>query len=164
VALFTRTEKLNAESYWAPRIADILSEESAEKARRLRAQHEDPAIKLTDEGIWSGHLKAVRIELAAVALARNNDAAMGSDATLALLEVMKARCPELVVLCDLYDRAFSDAAVDGVMVMSHISNASVTHGAMQPETLTWLREGFQAELRDRASEWKRLRLIKGEPD
>jgi hypothetical protein len=159
VALFTKKETVTAETYWAPRISDILSPESEEKARRLKEQHDDPAIKSADAGIWSGHLKAVRIELAAVALARNNAAAAGRDGTVALLEVMKARCPELVVLCDLYDRAFSDASVDGVMVMTHIFNASVTRSEMRPETLAWLREGFHAELRDRAMEWKRLRLV-----
>jgi hypothetical protein len=161
VALFTRKEIVTAEAYWAPRITDILSPESDDKARRLKERHEDPAVQSADAGLWAGHLKAVRIELAAMALARNNDAAMGSEATLVLLEVMKSRCPELVVLCDLYDRAFGDAAQDGVMLMTHIFNASVARGELRPDTLTWLRNGFNAELRDRASEWKRLRLTKG---
>jgi hypothetical protein len=161
VALFTRKEAVTAESYWAPRIDDILSDESEVKAQRLRAQHGDPAVQSADPRVWSAHLRATRIELAAVALTRNNDAAAGQEGSLALLDVMKQRCPELVVICDLYSRAFKDSAVDGVEVMTHIFNGAVTRGAMQPATFTWLRDGLQAELRERATEWKRLRLEKG---
>ena len=152
-------KKVDVDEYCAASLNTLFSPEREKVWEQLRQACNDPALSAIDRTAYINHIRAIMVELVLIAITKNCNMNIGSDARFFTMTYFKDHGATHVEEIErTYNQAFGAITGDGVAGMVTLFSDQLTDGKLRQDTKQRLHAEFYALLRPLFEEFKSIKL------
>jgi hypothetical protein len=152
-------KKMDVDEYCANSLSAIFSTEREKVWEQLRQACNDPALSAIDRTNYFNHIRAIMVELVLIAIAKNFNMDIGSDARFFAMTYFKNHAAtQIEDLGRTYNRVFGSTPGDGVSGLVASFSDQLTGGKLRQDTVKRLHSEFYSVLGSLFDEFKSIKL------
>jgi hypothetical protein len=152
-------KKVDVDEYCAGCMNALFSAEREEVWGQLREVCNDPALSAIDRTNYTSHIRAIMVELVLIAITKNFNVDIGSDARFFAMTYFKDHAASQIEdIGRTYNQAFGATAGDGIAGMVASFSNQLTDGKLRQDTMQRLHTEFYAVLRSLFDDFKSIKL------
>lgn len=152
-------KKRDVDDYCAASLKALFSANREEVWEQLRHACSDPALSGIDRTVYFNHIRAIMIELVLIAIAKNFNMDIGSDAHFFVLTYCREHgVSHIDDIRGTYSQAFGAIAQDGVAAIVVSFSGQLANGQLRHDTIERLYAEFYAVLNGLFDDFKSINL------
>lgn len=152
-------KKVDVDEYCAASLNALFSPDREKVWEQLRQACNDSALSAIDRTTYINHIRAIMVELVLIAIAKNCNMDIGSDARFFTMTYCEEHgATHVEEIGRTYNQAFAATAGDGVAGIVGSFSDQLTDGKLRQETMQRLHAEFYAVLRPLSEEFKSIKL------
>jgi len=152
-------KKVDVDEYCAASLKALFSAEREKVWEQFRQACNDPALSAIDRTVYINHIRAIMVEIVLIAITKNYNMDIGSDARFFTMMYFKDHgATHVEGIGRTYNRAFGATASDGVVGMIASFSEQLADGRLRQDTTQRLHAEFYAVLRPLFEEFKAIKL------
>ena len=153
-------KKVDVDEYCAATLNSLFSAEREKVWEQLRSACNDPILSEIDSVAYIDHLRAIMVELVLIAITKNFNMDIGSDARVFAMGFFKNRGVSYIQEIErTYNQAFGATPGDGVAGIVTSFSEQLADGRLKQETLQRLHGEFYAVLKSLFADFKSIKLV-----
>lgn len=151
--------KMDVEDYCAASLKALFSADREKVWEQLRQVYDDPALSGIDRAAYFNHIRAIMIELVLIAIAKNFNMDIGSDARFFVMTYLKNQgASHIEDIARTYNQVFGATQQDGVADMIASFSDHLADGRLRQETMQRLHLEFYSILKSLFDDFKPIKL------
>ena len=152
-------KKVDVDEYCAASLNALFSPEREKVWEQLRQACDDAALSKTDRTAYINHMRAIMVELVLIAITKNCNMDVGSDAHFFAMTYFRDHGASRVEeIGRTYNQVFGATTGDGVAAMVASFSDQLTAGRLRQDTMQRLHAEFYAVLETLFDEFKSIKL------
>jgi len=152
-------KKMDVDDYCAASLNALFSAEREKVWEQLRQACNDPALSEIDRTSYINHIRAIMVGLVLIAIAKNFNMDIGSDAHFFTMTYFKDHdASHIEEIGRTYNRVFGATMGDGVAAMVASFSDQLTDGRLREDTMQRLNAEFYAVLKSLFDDFKSIKL------
>ena len=152
-------KKTDVDQYCAGSLNALFSPEREHVWEQLRHACDDPALSAIERTTYLNHIRAIMVELVLIAITKNFDMDIGSDARFFAMTYFKDHgASHIEEIGRTYNQAFGATPGDGVAGMVTSFSDRLSGGRLKQDTMERLHGEFYAVLRSLFDDFKSIKL------
>jgi hypothetical protein len=152
-------KKMDVDDYCAASLNALFSPEREKVWEQLRQSCNDPALSGIDRTAYINHIRAIMVELVLIAITKNFNTAIGSDARFFAMNYFKDYgASHVAEIGGTYNQVFGITPGDGVAGMVASFSEQLADGRLRQDTIQRLHVEFYAVLKSLFDDFKSIKL------
>ncbi len=152
-------KKMDVDEYCAASLNALFSAEREKVWEQLRQVCNDPALSEIDRAAYINHVRAIMVELVLIAITKNFNMDIGSDARFFVMSYFKDHgASHIEEIGRTYNQVFGATPGDGVAGIVTSFSDQLADGRLRQDTMQRLHVEFYAVLKSLFDDFKSIKL------
>ncbi len=152
-------KKLDVDDYCASSLNALFSAEREKAWEQLRQACNDPALLAIERATYINHVRAIMVELVLIAIAKNFNMSIGSDARFFVFRYLDDHgASQIDGIEQTYNQVFGSTPGDGVTGIVTSFSDQLANGRLRQDTMQRLHAEFYAVMRSCFDDFKSIKL------
>jgi hypothetical protein len=152
-------KRMDVDEYCAGCMNALFSVEREKVWEQLRAACDDPALSAIDTTKYINHIRAIMVELFLIAISKNFNMDIGSDARFfAMIYFKDHAASDIEDIGQTYNQVFGATPGDGIAGIVALFSDQLTDGKLRQDTVQRFYAEFYAVLRSLFDDFKSIKL------